>query len=230
LLVVNKPAGLASQGGQKYASGGNAHDNLLARILFYLQENGAHAADFTPAICNRLDTNTSGLVICGKTLHALQTVNSLFAKREIKKEYLAIACGAVGNIGETRTLENFYEKNTQTNTAKILTAPLPTENSNIVITSYTVLAVSQKYSLLSVSPITGRSHQIRAHLAHISHPLAGDKKYGGDTSPAKHQLLHCRRLEIAAKTALPYPSGTAWEAAPPKNMAEIIRKLFNYRG
>jgi 23S rRNA pseudouridine955/2504/2580 synthase len=221
LLAVNKPAGIASQGG--------AHDdNLLARVLYYLQESGAYNenADFTPALCNRLDLNTSGLVICGKNLHALQAVNSLFANNNVKKDYTAVVCGTVKTA--SAILESLYTKDSKTNTAAAV--PLPNTDSavtkNIIITSYTTLAVSGNYSLLSVSPVTGRSHQIRAHLASIGHPLAGDKKYGGDTSLAPHQLLHCRRLEISAQTALPYPVGTAWEAPLPKDMKKIIQRLF----
>jgi len=215
LLVINKPAGLPSQGGMQSAGG----DHLLARILYYLQESGSYdeKSDFTPAICNRLDVNTSGLVVCGKNLHTLQAMNKLFANREIKKEYLAIVHGIVGEIGENHTLEGFYQKDSKTNTAQILQNPH--KYNVIAITSFTVLAVSKNYSLLSVSPITGRSHQIRAHLASIGHPLVGDKKYGGSPTPfAIAQLLHCHRMEISEQ-------GMAWEAPPPKGMTACIREM-----
>ncbi|MCL2387368.1 MAG: RluA family pseudouridine synthase [Defluviitaleaceae bacterium] len=220
LLIVNKPVGLPSQGD------GKTTDHLLARVLYYLQESGAYnpTADFTPAICNRLDVNTSGLVICGKTLHALQAVNALFATRDaIKKEYLAVANGIAGKVGETRTLEGYYHKNEKTNTAKIFTTPQ--EGMKIAITKFTVLAVSKNHSLLSVSPITGRSHQIRAHLASIGFSLVGDKKYGDSSRHASMQLLHCRCLEIM-QDFLSYPKGTTWEASPPKEMTDCINKLF----
>ncbi|MCL1884016.1 MAG: RluA family pseudouridine synthase [Defluviitaleaceae bacterium] len=219
LLIVDKPCGLPSQGGMR------TKDHLLAQILFYLQESGAYDknATFTPAICNRLDVNTSGLVICGKTLHALQEINSLFANREIHKEYLAIVHGKIGKVGEKHTLEGEYKKNPKTNTAIIL----PKSNENNVITSFSVLEASEKFSLLSVSPITGRSHQIRAHLASIGHPLVGDKKYGGSViNSISTQLLHCAKLEITTKTALPYKIGTSWEAPPPKIIAACIQEWF----
>ncbi|MCL1843784.1 MAG: RluA family pseudouridine synthase [Defluviitaleaceae bacterium] len=111
LLVVNKPAGLPSQGGSATLVGG---DHLLARIQYYLQ-----GSEFPPGICNRLDVNTSGLVICGKNPHTLQTVNKLFAERAVKKEYLAIVHGIAGNVGLTKTLKGFYQKDSKTNTAKI---------------------------------------------------------------------------------------------------------------
>jgi 23S rRNA pseudouridine955/2504/2580 synthase len=215
LLVVNKPAGLPSQGGMK------SKDHLLARILFYLKDTSEY---FTPAICNRLDVNTSGLVICGKNLHALQTVNAAFANREVKKEYLAIVHGAAGKIGTTQTLKNFYKKDQTTNKALILQGFTEPEGTT-VITEFTVLSVSEKnrekYSLLSVSPITGRSHQIRAHLASIGHPLVGDKKYGGlsPTPFAPAQLLHCLRLEIPALEK-------SLEAPLPKGFSDCLCEWF----
>ncbi|MCL2225283.1 MAG: RluA family pseudouridine synthase [Defluviitaleaceae bacterium] len=205
LLVVDKPVGLPSQGGMK------SGDHLLARVLFYLQETGAISptADFTPALCNRLDVNTSGLVVCGKNLHALQKMNALFAGREVKKEYLAIVHGIAGKVGESKTLTDFYRKDEKTNTAYVLPHSSSPQGGAEIITEFTVLDVSEKYSLLSVSPVTGRSHQIRVHLAHIGFPLIGDKKYGGkQTRTAPAQLLHCFKITL--------PCGTSWEAPPPK--------------
>jgi len=209
-LVVNKPAGLPSQGGETVRK----NDHLLARVLYYLQETGAfaHNADFTPALCIRLDVNTSGLVVCGKNIHALQKMNAFFANREIKKEYLAIVHGIAGEIGESKTLENFYRKDEKSNKAYV-----EKTGTSVITTNISVLAVSDNYSLLSVSPITGRSHQIRVHLASINHPLVGDKKYGGkQTSFASSQLLHCFKLRL--------PDGTEWEAPPPKSIELLFQK------
>ncbi|MCL2198815.1 MAG: RluA family pseudouridine synthase [Defluviitaleaceae bacterium] len=211
LLVVNKPAGLPSQGGMR------ANDHLLARIQYYLQSR-------TAAICNRLDVNTSGLVICGKNIPTLQAVNEAFKTREVKKEYLTIVHGNLGEVGLTRTLEGIYKKDEKKNIAGICQIDVLAETSqsgiNTALTKFLVLAVSDKYSLLQVSPITGRSHQIRVHLASIGHPPVGDKKYGGSPTPfAKAQLLHCKRLEIPAM-------GKAWDAPIPKNMSDCINKLF----
>jgi 23S rRNA pseudouridine955/2504/2580 synthase len=200
-LIVNKPVGLPSMGGMKKS------DNLLARILFYLNGRGA--------ICNRLDVNTSGLVVCGKNVRALQEVNELFASGGVKKEYLTIVNGIAGKINETRTLEGFYQKDEKTNTAKIFSHSR--ENAKKVTTLYTVTAISQKHSLLSVSPVTGRSHQIRAHLASVGLPIVGDKKYGGSSPLSSVQLLHCRRLEIFSHK---------WEAPLPKKFIACMRELF----
>jgi len=214
VLVVNKPPGLPSHGGMD-----GKDDHLLGRVLYYLQQSGAYKPDdtFVPALCNRLDVNTSGLVICGKNLRTLQEINALFADRGgVEKEYLTVAEGIVGITGEKKILEGHYEKDEKTNTAYINRG-----KTNIsAVTEYTVLAIShdKKHTLLAVCPITGRSHQIRAHLASVGHPLAGDKKYGGASIPyGKAQLLHCRRLSLAAMT---------WKANPPGDMAKCIEEWF----
>jgi len=207
-LVVDKPAGLHSQGhlpktlNSQLSTLNSSPDSLLARVLFYLQESGAVCEDatFSPALCNRLDVNTSGLVVCGKNIHALQKMNALFAAREIKKEYLALVHGIVGNPGDTRTLQNFYRKDGNKNRACIVE---DTGSGTEIITKFIVLEAADGRSLLNVQPVTGRSHQIRVHLASIGHPIVGDKKYGG--SGAHGQQLHCFRLTL--------PDGTVWESA-----------------
>ena len=238
LLIVNKPQGLASHGGMKnkrnkpnpkptkpHQNEPTGEDHLLARVLFYLQSSGAYdpSDTFVPALCNRLDVNTSGLVISGKTLHALQEMNGLFANQGIDKEYVTIVEGEVGKVGKSRVLRGFYQKESSANIAKIVTQHTPTA----VTTAYTVLAVSTDgaYSLVSVNPITGRSHQIRAHFASIGHPLAGDRKYGGNAIPfGQSYLLHCRRLAISAK--LNDNDNMKWTAPLPKNLQLCMDEWF----
>jgi 23S rRNA pseudouridine955/2504/2580 synthase len=196
LLVVDKPPGLPSQGGT------GIRDHLLARILFYLHSSGAYSGDmgFTPGICNRLDTNTGGVVICGKTLHALRHVNAAFANREAKKEYLAVSiskstCVDSTQVGARIRLVNGYEKDSAANVAKIL----PPGSGQEIITEYEIAEFSKcgRYALLRVFPITGRSHQIRAHLASIGMPINGDTKYG---SPVRGALmLHCLRVQVLGR-------------------------------
>ena len=207
LLIIDKPAGMASHGGMKSNT-----PHLLARVLKYLQQKGDYppGATFTPALCNRLDVNTSGLVICGKNYQALRAMNTLFASPgAIEKQYLAVVEGEL--TGSARLLGHYF-KDARTNTVRITQDDKPPQ----AITQYTSLAVSDGCSLVSVNPITGRSHQIRAHLAAVGHPLVGDKKYGG--KPAHNmqgQRLHCNILRLA-KPFLDYPIGTSWVAEPPE--------------
>jgi len=220
LLVVNKPAGLPSHGGME-----KKDDHLLGRVLAYLVESGAYdpSDSFVPALCNRLDVNTSGIVICGKTLHALQSINALFAGQGIDKEYLTIVDGELGRVGKSRVLRGFYKKDVKTNRAKIFSTSDPQSPvETIATTAYTVLAISRdaSHSLVSVNPITGRSHQIRAHMAAIGHPLTGDKKYGGSsTNFGVGQLLHCHRVSIPTQDK-------SWEAPPPKSFKKCIDEWF----
>jgi len=204
LLVINKPPGLPSQGGDAI------HDHLLKRVLYYLHQTGSYdpAAPFTPALCNRLDTNTSGLVLCGKTLPALQQATAHYTKT-----YLAIV---QGNLSGEATITTGYQKDAQTNTAHL--APhLPKK----ITTHYRALAHNATHTLLQVQPITGRAHQIRAHLASINHPLAGDRKYGGAPTPhAPAQLLHAWRMSSPAHQ---------WEAPPPDTFIRCINEWFGYK-
>jgi len=213
LLVINKPVGLPSHAGIE-----EKNDHLLARVLYYLQSTNAYnpTDTFVPALCNRLDVNTSGLVMCGKSLHALQKLNSLFATHMVDKEYLAVVDGKLGEVGKTRVLKAFYKKNNKTNIAQVVTQKTDTA----VTTAYTIKAISKddKYTLLAVNPITGRSHQIRAHLASIGHPLVGDKKYGGSQiSTGGAQLLHCHRLNIKE---------LEFTAPLPKGFQKFLNKYF----
>jgi len=217
LLIVNKPQGLPSHGGMN-----KKDDHLLARVLFYLQESGSYdpSDTFVPALCNRLDVNTSGLVVCGKTLHSLQDMNLLFANQGLDKDYVTVVEGELGRVGKSRVLRGYYLKESKTNMARVVTA----ETNTTVTTAYTVLAIShdKKHTLVSVNPITGRSHQIRAHFAAIGYPLAGDKKYGGHSTPfGQSQLLHCRRLSIPQQDK-------SWEAPLPKNLQKCLDEWFDY--
>ncbi|MCL2501243.1 MAG: RluA family pseudouridine synthase [Defluviitaleaceae bacterium] len=232
LLIVNKPAGMPSHGGATMASGEN-NDHLLARVLHYLYESGGYdpSDTFTPALCNRLDVNTSGLVVCGKTLYMLQTCAGLFANGGFDKEYLAVV---EGKLEGEAVLHGEYIKDEKTNTARVTSAVgghslHPPDSAKPVITRYQSLAVSDMYSLLLVRPVTGRSHQIRAHLASIGHPLAGDKKYGGKTTPyAPAQLLHAYRLTLTnSKETDGFPTPASWTAPLPHKFRRFVQECFH---
>jgi 23S rRNA pseudouridine955/2504/2580 synthase len=198
-LVVNKPAGLPSHGGMR----GKA-DHLLARVQFYTQSAET-------ALCNRLDVNTSGLVVCGKTTQALQYFNQWLAGQKIQKQYLAVA---QGKLAGRRRLEGFYHKDAQANKAAV------TRQGTVpVITEYQAICAAGHCTLLWVRPVTGRSHQIRAHMASIGHPLAGDKKYGGKPTPyAPAQLLHSYRVSFSDMECV---------AKPPDDFMRCLRDWFD---
>ena len=158
----------------------------------------------------------------------------MFKERKVKKEYLAIVEGVAGGVGESRTLHNYYAKDEKARKAIVrekqdlstvfeckAESPAPTKPIWEIITKYTVLATNNTHSYLRVEPITGRFHQIRAHLAFVGHPLAGDKKYGGKpTKHARNQLLHCHRL------CVDYNMGMSFEAPMPENFARCTKEWF----
>lgn len=172
LLLVNKPAGLVVHEDESQSP-----DTLIGRILRYLAEKSEYdpAAEqsFTPSLCNRIDRNTSGLVICAKTAAALRVMNEKIKLREIDKRYRCLVHGTP-KPAEGR-IELFMQKRADENRIEVFHHPVP--NGRTMITEYKVLDSNGRYSLLEVHLITGRTHQIRATMAEIGHPLVGEGKY-----------------------------------------------------
>lgn len=225
ILLVNKPAGLLSQ------KSSPQDVSLVEYVTDYLLETGsltdAQLALFHPALCNRLDRNTSGIVIAGKSLPGLQAMNRLLKERSVRKYY---RCIVKGEMSGSRHLEGYLVKNEQTNTVSVSTLPQTKEDKKIE-TQYTVLAVCNGLSLLEVHLITGRSHQIRAHLASIGHPILGDAKYGDPvwnkkyrlSDHVQYQLLHAFRLEFPAlEGQFAYLSGNVFCAPMPKLYTKLV--------
>nr|WP_317449616.1 RluA family pseudouridine synthase [uncultured Sellimonas sp.] len=225
VMFVNKPCGLLSQ----KASPGDI--SLVEYLTAYLLENGEITPEelrrFRPSICNRLDRNTSGIVTAGKSLRGLQVLSGMIKERSVRKYYRTIV---YGQMKESARVCGFLTKDEQHN--KVWIGSEPSEGSAPVETAYVPIQTGAKHTLLEVHLITGRTHQIRAHLASLGFPIIGDYKYGDRKENDRlkkefglsHQLLHAYRMEFPEKTAeLENLSGLIVRAELPKQF-ETIQK------
>lgn len=226
LLVLNKPSGWLSQ------SDASGLPSVNERCLQYLMATGAlteaQLQTFKPGIANRLDRNTSGLILFGKTLPALQALATLLRDRTMEKYYLAIVNGA---IDHAQRIDGYLAKDERTNRVEIRPQPFP--DAVEIHTAYEPLKRSAEYTVLKVHLITGKTHQIRAHLRAIGHPIIGDPKYGRKDANAYYrthggvqsQLLHAWELHFPKKLDGPLQNlaGQTITAEPPKDFRPFLQ-------
>lgn len=229
ILVADKPWGLLTHGDST-----EKKNHLANQLKDYLIEKGEYNPRiekvFAPAPCNRLDRNTTGLVICGKNAMALKGLNEMIREDMVSKYYMTIVYGV---IDKELRLTGRLTKDSKTNTVKVTSAG---EGRDIVTIVRPVKALSGA-TLVEVELVTGRTHQIRAHLASIGHPVLGDSKYvrgrAADFNSMLRkkcglstQLLHSARLELKQTVeGLEYLEGRVFEAEIPETFDKIIRTL-----
>lgn len=229
ILVINKPVDMLSQKADK------EDVSLIEYLSDYLIKRNEWNQEqtFRPGICNRLDRNTSGLVVAGKSVQGLQWMNQLFRERELKKYYL---CIVKGKIEKGSRIDGYLLKDGSHNTVSI--SKEAKAGAERIETEYEPLQLGmlegKEYTLLKVHLITGKSHQIRAHLQSIGHPIVGDGKYGHKDLykifkkefGLRHQLLHAWRLELDAPDYLPEKYHNQTFTAPiPQEFLRILKGL-----
>ena len=233
-LIVNKPCGILTQ---KAVRTDISINEWLAGYL--LQKNpafGEELSTFRPSVCNRLDRNTSGIVLCGKSLPGLQSLSSIIRERRIRKFYRTICVGA---LKEAVNIQGYLVKNSIENRVTVSGSPssqAPDEKASPIHTVCSPILVTDAFTLLEVELITGKSHQIRAHLAQIGHPLAGDHKYGKASVNRmlkgkyglEHHLLHACRVTFpeTLRESADNLSGKSICAPCPALFTELEDKLF----
>ncbi len=200
IILINKRPGISVHEDED-----SKINTLIVHVQAYLYQKGEYdpssEQSFAPSLCNRIDRNTGGIVIAAKNAEALRIMNEKIRLREIDKLYLA----AVRGIPERRegTLRGYLIKDEKENKVRVYEKNAP-KGAKSIITKYRVIATNGSDALVEVELLTGRTHQIRAHMAYIGHPLIGDGKYGINREDRvrgyKYQALYSYKLRFSFKS------------------------------
>lgn len=207
VTVINKPSGVLTHAKGAITSEFSVADFMKSRMIEPEDTN-------RPGIVHRLDRATSGIIICARDSTTKSQLQKQFQDRKAHKTYLAVVDGL------PKHLEAKIDLPIERNPKSPSTFRVGTQGKSAQ-TSYRVLAHNDKYSVLELKPLTGRTHQLRVHLAHIGTPIVGDEIYKGSKSPIGRLCLHASSLEIT----IPVGQRKTFQAQPPDEMADFVREV-----
>lgn len=229
IILINKEVGILSHGANE-DYGNNVVDSMITYLIATGEYSPRVENTFVPAIANRLDRNTSGIIIGGKSYAGLKSMNSGIKERKVHRYYRTIV---KGNLNMDGILEGYMTKDGDLN--KIEISQKNDDESKKIITKVKTIKAKDDYSLLEIELITGRTHQIRGHLSHIGHPVIGDIKYGDkienkyfkDKYRLNSQLLHSYKLNFEKlDEPLDYLEGKEYIAESSNLFKKIEEDLF----
>ena len=223
MLIVNKPSGILTQ--KSKDSDLSLNEWLIGYLLFSNAITRESLRTFKPSVCNRLDRNTSGLVLCSKTLKGSQRLSMLIRERKVHKFYRLFV---KGSVEKEELLKCYLVKDELTN--KVTVSGTPIEQGAYIKTRFYPVQKLSDMTYLEVELITGKTHQIRAHMASVGHPILMDYKYGDhkfnekykDRFPAQGQLLHAYRLEFSKEESLLEGAGPVFIAEEPSVFQKLL--------
>ena len=229
IILINKPIGILSHG-----AGEGFEENVVDSMISYLIQKGDFVPriekTFTPSICNRLDRNTSGIIIGAKNYESLKSINQAIREGKVKRYYKTIV---KGTIVEEIKAEAYLIKDEERNKVEIYKEDQ--EGSKKIITNIRPLDTKDGYSMLEIELITGRTHQIRGHLSSLGYPVIGDRKYGNrqtnfkfnDRHELDNQFLHGYKIELNGLVEeLEYLNGRTFKSELIGIYSDIAKELF----
>uniref|UniRef100_UPI00405679D3 pseudouridine synthase n=1 Tax=Acetatifactor sp. TaxID=1872090 RepID=UPI00405679D3 len=232
IVILNKPVGILTQKATLQDI------SLNEWLIGYLLETNAITKEvlqsFHPSVCNRLDRNTSGIVLCGKSLAGSQLLSRMIKDRTLQKFYHTIC---VGELTKDEKLHGYLCKDTKTNKVTVcqeIPVTASDKEYSPIRTAYHPITHKSGFTWLEVELITGKTHQIRSHLSYIGHPIIGDIKYGNkksnqrfrENNSLQNQLLHAYRVVFPKEEALKELSGKEIIAPYPKQFKRLTELLF----